>query len=87
MRVCRALAIPVQKSVVHLGSLSVIMLSGNPNLQTMYLTNKCAKPSVSNPVVVGMNDVCFDRQSTTTKIALYPSNQGKLTRKSIDMDW
>lgn len=75
-----------QKMEIHRGSLSEMMLVGNPNLAVTCLTNRCANPSASSPVVHGMNCACFVSQSTTTRITLHSSDHGRLTTKSIEID-
>jgi hypothetical protein len=69
----------------NLGSLSKIILSGNPNL-----LNKLSRKSVAVPshVIVfaqGHKSTSFERpQSTTTRIELYSSTGGRSVIKSIE---
>lgn len=85
-RVFRYFVTAFQKSDNYPGSLSDTMLVGKLNLAAICFLNSNTEPSASSPVVVGINCACLVSRSTTTKIELNSSDQGKFTMKSIEME-
>ncbi len=86
-QVCRCFITSFQNSFAHLMSLLQNTLSGNPNFDTTHITNRSANPSVFSWLIIAMNWACFDSQSTTMSIAVKPSDLGRLTIRSRDLEW
>ena len=72
----------------NLGSLSLMILDGNPNLGKICCKNSLATPS---PVIVSLQGIVISifvqSWSVMVKMESYPANSGNFTIKSIDIVW
>src|SRR5215471_1248669 len=62
------------------------MSDGAPCLENTWRRKRRATPSVSTFLCVGMKSAIFVSRHTTTKIASKPSERGKPSMKSMEMD-
>ena len=72
----------------NLGSLSLIILEGNPNLGNICGKNSLATPSA---VIVSLQGIVISifvqSWSVMVKIESYPADSGSFMMKSMDMVW
>ena len=73
---------------MNLGSLSLIILEGNPNLGKICRRNSLATPS---DVIVSLQGIAISifvqSWSMMVKMESYPANSGSFTIKSMDIVW
>ena len=73
---------------MNLGSLSLMILDGSPNLGKICRKNRSATPSAIIVSLQGITISIFVQSwSVIVKIELYPANSGSFTIKSIDIIW
>ena len=73
---------------MNLGSLSLMILDGNPNLGKICHKNSLATPSAIIVSLQGITISIFVQSwSVIVKIELYPADSGSFTIKSIDIIW
>src|SRR5277367_2612270 len=76
-----------KKRETNSGPWSEVTCSGTPCLEKTWRINKMARSSEVQWTVVGMKMPCLVRQSTTTRIASCPEDVGRVSTKSIDMEF
>ena len=73
---------------MNLGSLSLMILDGNPNLRKICRKNSSATPSA---VIVSLQGIAISifvqSWSVIVRMELYPADSGSFTIKSIDIVW
>ena len=73
---------------MNLGSLSLMILDGSPNLGKICRKNSSATPSA---VIVSLQGIAISifvqLWSVIVRMELYPADSGNFTMKSIDMVW
>ena len=73
---------------MNLGSLSLMILDGSPNLGKICCKNSSATPSA---VIVSLQGIVISifvkSWSVIVKMESYPTNSGSFTIKSMDMVW
>ena len=72
----------------NLGSLSLIILEGNPNLGKICCRNSLATPSA---VIISLQGIAISifvqSWSVMVKMESYPADSGSFTIKSMDIVW
>ena len=73
---------------MNLGSLSLIILDGSPNLGKICCKNSLATPSAIIVSLQGITISIFVQSwSVIVKIESYPADSGNFTMKSMEMVW
>ena len=76
-----------KKRETNSGLQSEVTCSGMLCLENMCITNSIARSSEVQWMVVGMNMPCLESQSTITRIELQPEDVGRVSMKSIEMEF
>ena len=66
---------------------SQVTCVGTPCLEKTWMMNSRASSGAVISSTVGMNMPCFVRQSTMTKIAVCPSDSGRCSMKSMEIEF
>ena len=69
------------------GPWSEVTCSGTPCLENMCMMNSIARSSEVQWMVVGMDMPCLESQSTITRIESQPEDVGRVSMKSIEMEF
>ena len=66
---------------------SEVTCSGTPCLENTCIMNMSARSSEVQWIVVGMKIPCLDSRSTITRIASQPEDVGRVSMKSMEMEF
>ena len=66
---------------------SEVTCSGTPCLENMCMTKMMARSLEVQWIVVGMKMACLDSQSTTTRIESQPEEVGRVSMKSMEIEF
>src|SRR5882762_11305932 len=69
------------------GPQSEVTCSGTPCLENTCVMNIMARSSDVQWIVVGMNILCLESRSTITRIESQPDEVGRVSMKSIEMEF
>src|SRR6266581_5370034 len=83
----RALPSEQKKLETNSNPQSEVMCMGTLCLETTWRRNSLASSRAVMVSCVGMKTHCFERQSTTTKMAMNPEDAGSCSMKSIEMEF
>ena len=76
-----------KKRETNLGPGSEVTCSGTPCLENTCITNSIARSLEVQWMVVGMNMPCLESRSTITRIESQPEDVGRVSMKSIEMEF
>ena len=76
-----------KKWEMNSGPWSEVTCSGTPCLENTCIMNNIARSSEVQWMVVGMNMPCLESQSTITRIESQPEDVGRVSMKSIEMEF
>ena len=76
-----------KKQEMNSGLQSEVTCFGMPCLENMCITNSIARSSEVQWMVVGMNMPCLESWSTITRIESQPVDVGRVSMKSIEMEF